>query len=124
MAETHRADLITTMDGTKRDNSMRGVISGLSPLMRFVRNATLAGLAVAIPAAIAAHYFEGKIVKNLSLVDVELRRLVPLLECYEGRTRFDISSNGLTERVVVSDRVGTGHVSDHSTPIKPPKLRT
>jgi biopolymer transport protein ExbB len=85
---------------------------------------TLAGLAVAIPAAIAAHYFEGKIVKNLSLVDVELRRLVPLLECYEGRTRFDIGSNGLTERIVVSDRVGTGQVSDHPTPIKPPKLRT
>lgn len=59
---------------------------------------TLAGLVVAIPAAILAHYFEGKITKNLGLVDVELRRLTARLEHYEGKTRFDITSRGVTAR--------------------------
>ena len=59
---------------------------------------TLAGLGVAIPAAIFAHYFEGKITKNLGIVDLELRRLVPRLENFEGRTRFDINSRGFTQR--------------------------
>ena len=62
---------------------------------------TLAGLAVAIPAAILAHYFEGQITKNLSLVDVELRRLTPRLEPFEGRTRIEISSRGVTLRPLV-----------------------
>lgn len=66
---------------------------------------TLAGLAVAIPAAIFAHYFEGKITKNLGIVDLELRRLVPRLEHFEGRARYDISSRGFTQR---NSYVGNG----------------
>ncbi len=59
---------------------------------------TLGGLAVAIPAAILAHYFEGKITKMLASIDWELRRLIPRFESLEGKTRYDISSQGLTRR--------------------------
>ncbi len=53
---------------------------------------TLGGLAVAIPAAIFAHYFEGRITRILSLVDTELRSLLPVLEQLEGRGRFDANT--------------------------------
>lgn len=68
---------------------------------------TLAGLAVAIPAAIFAHYFEGKITKNLGIVDLELRRLVPRLEDFEGRTRFDISPRGFAQRTTPNSVTST-----------------
>jgi len=55
---------------------------------------TLGGLAVAIPAAIFAHFFEGRITHMLALIDSELRRLLPRFESQEGRTRFDISPRG------------------------------
>ncbi|MEZ6149375.1 MAG: MotA/TolQ/ExbB proton channel family protein [Pirellulaceae bacterium] len=44
---------------------------------------TLGGLAVAIPAAIIAHFFEGRITKMLALIDTELRRLMPRFESQE-----------------------------------------
>jgi biopolymer transport protein ExbB len=90
---------------------------------------TLAGLAVAIPAAIFAHYFEGRITKSLTLVDVELRRLLPQLEQYEGRTRFCISPTGISERTIASqpfaagDKLGSVDPSEHPSPVKAPKLR-
>ena len=49
---------------------------------------TFAGLAVAIPAAILAHYFEGRIQKLLHRLDETLLELLPRLERYEGRVRF------------------------------------
>lgn len=59
---------------------------------------TLGGLAVAIPAAICAHFFEGRITKMLATIDRELRRLMPRFESQEGRTRFDLNERGLYRR--------------------------
>lgn len=59
---------------------------------------TLGGLAVAIPAAICAHFFEGRITKVLATIDRELRRLMPRFESQEGRTRFDLNERGLYRR--------------------------
>lgn len=63
---------------------------------------TLGGLAVAIPAAIIAHFFEGRITKMLALIDTELRRLMPRFESQEGRTRFDLNERGMFRRDVAS----------------------
>jgi biopolymer transport protein ExbB len=59
---------------------------------------TLGGLAVAIPAAIFAHYFEGKITRLLTQIETEYRRFVPKFEGFEGRTRFDLGPKGLRSR--------------------------
>ena len=48
---------------------------------------TLAGLIVAIPAGILAHYFEGRILKMFQQVEDLARSLVPHLERFEGRPR-------------------------------------
>ncbi len=64
---------------------------------------TLGGLAVAIPAAVFAHYFEGRITKMLALIDTELRKLVPRFESLEGRARFDVSAGGLVRRTSGTD---------------------
>ncbi|MCA9134843.1 MAG: MotA/TolQ/ExbB proton channel family protein, partial [Planctomycetales bacterium] len=64
---------------------------------------TLGGLAVAIPSAIFAHYFEGRITKMLGLVDGELRNLIPRFEAVEGRERYDITSQGLVPRTKAVD---------------------
>jgi biopolymer transport protein ExbB len=87
---------------------------------------TLAGLAVAIPAAILAHYFEGKITKNLGLVDHEIRTLMPRLEHYEGRTRFDITSRGISSRPVQNNgAVHHGETTQPSPPpVRSPKMKT
>lgn len=49
---------------------------------------TFAGLAVAIPAAILAHYFEGRIQKLFRELDEALFGLLPHLERFEGRVRL------------------------------------
>ncbi|QDV27179.1 MotA/TolQ/ExbB proton channel family protein [Aureliella helgolandensis] len=59
---------------------------------------TLGGLAVAIPAAIFAHYFEGRITKTLAKIDAEIRRLMPAIEALEGKSRYVMSPAGLVER--------------------------
>ena len=48
---------------------------------------TFAGLAVAIPAAMLSHYFEGLIRRRLSEVDDLLGTLLPQMERYEGKLR-------------------------------------
>ena len=48
---------------------------------------TAAGLSVAIPAAIAAHLFEGRIQKLLRELDETLLGLMPQFERFEGRLR-------------------------------------
>ena len=48
---------------------------------------TAAGLCVAIPAAIAAHLFEGRIQKLFRELDETLLGLMPQLERFEGRLR-------------------------------------
>ena len=54
---------------------------------------TLGGLAVAIPAAIFAHYFEGRIQTLFHQIDELLFNLMPQIERYEGRVRFSRSLN-------------------------------
>jgi len=49
---------------------------------------TFAGLAVAIPALLASHFFEGRILKIFHQIDELVFHLLPQLERYEGRVRF------------------------------------
>ncbi len=53
---------------------------------------TLGGLAIAIPAAILAHYFEGRIQSVFLQVDELTSSLLPQLERYEGRLRVDVAN--------------------------------
>ena len=55
---------------------------------------TLAGLSVAIPAAILAHFFEGRIRDLFLEIDELLFSLMPQVERYEGRLR--VSSKSLS----------------------------
>jgi len=60
---------------------------------------TLGGLAVAIPAAIFAHYFEGCIQNICQRIEELMFNLMPNVERYEGRLRVNrrsLSSNGHT----------------------------
>jgi biopolymer transport protein ExbB len=49
---------------------------------------TLGGLAVAIPAAIFAHFFESRVQNLFHEIDEMLFHLMPQIERYEGRVRF------------------------------------
>lgn len=53
---------------------------------------TFAGLTVAIPAAVASHYFEGRIIMFFHEIDELAFNLLPQLERYEGRLRFSRQS--------------------------------
>jgi biopolymer transport protein ExbB len=64
---------------------------------------TLAGLMVAIPAAIVAHYFEGKISSLFRQIDELMFHLLAQIERYEGRVRFDTVGRELAPRVPASD---------------------
>lgn len=59
---------------------------------------TLAGLIVAIPAAVASHYFEGKITHIFRQIEELMADLVRSLEPYEGKTRFDVIGRDLVPR--------------------------
>jgi biopolymer transport protein ExbB len=50
---------------------------------------TFAGLSVAIPTAFCSHYFEGRIQGAFRDIDELIFSLVPQLERYEGRLRFN-----------------------------------
>lgn len=78
---------------------------------------TLGGLGVAIPAAIFAHHFEGRITKMISYVEVQLKRLVPRFERFEGRVRYDLHIQGLVARG------GDNKHSEVSRPVPPPPAR-
>lgn len=57
---------------------------------------TLGGLAVAIPAAIFAHYFEGRIQSLFYRIDELLFNLMPQIERFEGRLRMNKRDFGPT----------------------------
>ncbi|MDZ4849305.1 MAG: MotA/TolQ/ExbB proton channel family protein [Pirellulaceae bacterium] len=59
---------------------------------------TLAGLVVAIPAAVAAHYFEGRIHRVFRNIEELVFSLVPKFERFEGRVRFDEIGRELAAR--------------------------
>ena len=50
---------------------------------------TLSGLTVAIPAAVLAHYFEGRIQRVIHSIEELLFNLLPHVERYEGRLRLN-----------------------------------
>ena len=52
---------------------------------------TFAGLAVAIPAAVLAHYFEGRILRMLRSVEQLLGELLPHMERFESEPRIDLA---------------------------------
>jgi biopolymer transport protein ExbB len=55
---------------------------------------TLGGLSVAIPSAILAHYFEGRIQSLFHQIDELLFNLLPQIERYEGRLRVNRQTLG------------------------------
>lgn len=59
---------------------------------------TLAGLSIAIPAAGFSHFFEGRIVKVMGILQELLQTLIPRLERFEGVTRYDVETVGLVPR--------------------------
>lgn len=59
---------------------------------------TLAGLIVAIPAAIASHYFEGRITNVFGRIEEMMSELVQSLERFEGKIRFDVIGRELAPR--------------------------
>lgn len=58
---------------------------------------TFAGLCVAIPASVLAHYFEGRIQKLLRELNESLLGLLPQLESFEGRLRIDADQLSLSD---------------------------
>ncbi len=76
---------------------------------------TLGGLAVAIPAAVFAHFFEGRITQMLALIDTDLRRLIPRFESQEGRARYDLSPHGS----LVRRDAPAGKIPGESSPRRP-----
>lgn len=77
---------------------------------------TLAGLAVAIPAAILSHFFESRIIALFHQIDELLFNLLPQIEKYEGRVRFsqylpeDSSNGNKQQRTVVASPPGAPSV--------------
>ena len=54
---------------------------------------TFGGLAVAIPAAMLAHYFEGRIQARFRQIDDLLLSIMPQLERFEGKVRISRGSS-------------------------------
>lgn len=69
-----------TPDQNKADHLAEGIYIALVT--------TLGGLLVAIPAAIMAHYFEGRIQKSVVRIEELLLDLMPQVEAFEGRVRY------------------------------------
>ncbi len=85
---------------------------------------TLGGLAVAIPAAVFAHYFEGRITKMLALIDGELRRLIPRFESQEGKSRYEIGSRGLVRHdPALAEQRQRAALATAASPLAAPPIR-
>jgi biopolymer transport protein ExbB len=72
---------------------------------------TLSGLVVAIPAAILAHLFEGRIQTLFHQIDELLFSLMPQIERFEGRLRF-------------GRQAGQGSGGDGDTSLEPPPVQS
>lgn len=77
---------------------------------------TLGGLAVAIPAAVLAHFFEGRIRDLFHQIDELLFSLMPQIERYEGRLR--VSRQALAGEEVSESVSGA---QQQRTPVTTPK---
>lgn len=69
---------------------------------------TFAGLSVAIPALLFAHYFEGKIQTSFRQIDELIFNLLPQLERYEGRVRFNRQAGEEGEPAETAEPVPAG----------------
>src|SRR3569623_1723581 len=65
---------------------------------------TFAGLTVAIPAAILAHYFEGRIQSLFRDIDEFLLEMLPQLERFEGKLRVQRTTPNATEPDTPGDK--------------------
>jgi biopolymer transport protein ExbB len=65
---------------------------------------TLAGLLVAIPAAVASHYFEGRVTRVFGTIDESLAELLPRFEHFEGRNRFEVIGRELAPRELAAGK--------------------
>ncbi len=70
---------------------------------------TLVGLIIAIPAAAIAQYFENRILRQFRRIEDLVALLLPRLEYYEGRVRFDPIGRELASRDInnIPPRVNT-----------------
>ncbi len=78
---------------------------------------TLAGLMVAIPATVASHYFEARITRMFGNIEELAAELMPRLERYEGRTRFEPIGRELVARELFTTTTATT-LSPHSIPAR------
>ena len=76
---------------------------------------TLAGLSVAIPAAVCAHYFEGRVQSLFHRIDELLFNLMPQIERYEGRVRFSSPADGTATKV--SEEIAAAEVEEKRPPL-------
>jgi biopolymer transport protein ExbB len=81
---------------------------------------TLAGLIVAIPAGILAHYFEGRIIRLFQQVEDLTRSLVPSLERFEGRPRVAIVGDKQSPGASILE-MSRGDDLDDEPPLPAPK---
>ncbi len=80
---------------------------------------TLAGLIVAIPAAVASHFFEGRITKVFGSIEELASELMMRLERFEGRTRFEPIGRELAARDLLH---GPSNVSGSMPSTVPPPV--
>ncbi|MEK6250128.1 MAG: MotA/TolQ/ExbB proton channel family protein [Planctomycetales bacterium] len=82
---------------------------------------TLAGLFVAIPAAIAAHYFEGVIRSRFREMDEMLFALLPQIERFEGKLRANHEELQFGELVLTESAAPVAqHAVEAKQPVPPP----
>jgi biopolymer transport protein ExbB len=79
---------------------------------------TFAGLIVAIPAGIASHFFEGRILAIFNELDDLARTLVPHLERFEGRIRLR-GGEKVSEKTAGDKLLGDGGPVDADEDIEP-----
>jgi biopolymer transport protein ExbB len=79
---------------------------------------TLAGLMVAIPAAVASHYFEGRVTKIFGTISEIASGMLARLEHLEGKARFELIGRDLVARDI---RVATvSGLAVPNAPMPPP----
>lgn len=65
---------------------------------------TIAGLTIAIPATVLAHFFENRIIKSLNEISEMTKNLIPQFERYEGQVRFTATESDSS----LSDSLSSG----------------
>jgi biopolymer transport protein ExbB len=75
---------------------------------------TIAGLSIAIPATILAHFFENRIIKSLNEISEMTKNLIPQFERYEGQIRFNLADAESSQ--TDSGHSGNNHSGANPTP--------